>query len=209
MTWSPLPPPFQSYKKKVFAKCSKVCDLIYSIGEYPKLRQPSKAVPIKTITSVEMQKKFTYIKRCLTLYRKRTGVGRGITGVQVGIPENFSVVYTPEKTMMIIVNPKILRTSKTFLSYPEMCMSASPVIAPVVRPSWIEFEYYDEFGKKCVWNAKDDTPAGKIMNRVFQHEIDHMKGIVNVDLVKGKDLILECDPKFYTKAKFTPVKTRK
>ncbi len=84
-------------------------------------------------------------------------------------------------------------------------MSASPIIVPVVRPSWIEFEYYDENGKKQIWNTKDDTKTNRIYNRVFQHEIDHMNGTINIDLVNSSELILKSDPKFYDKASFIEV----
>jgi peptide deformylase len=203
--WKPTPPPFINFKKDIYAKAASVADLIYQVGEYDKLRESSPEIPVEKITSQDMQKKFAYIKHCLTEYRKRTGYGRGITGVQVGVPERFSVIYTPEK-LLIIVNPTIVRKSDKMLLYPEMCMSMFPVIAPVARPAWIEFEYFDENGKQQTWQTKDDTDLGRILNRVFQHEIDHMEGIINTDLVKSpKDLLLDSDPHFYENAAFKKV----
>ena len=84
-------------------------------------------------------------------------------------------------------------------------MSANPIIANIVRPSWVEVEYYDEFGKKQYWNRKDSTKEDKIYNRVFQHEIDHMEGIINIDKVPSKELILQSDPSFYKSASFIEV----
>lgn len=193
-------PPFSAFKNSVFLKAAKTSNFIYQIGEYPELRRSSRLVSITKIPSKEMQDKFKYLKECLMKYRRITGYGRGITAVQIGMLECFSVVYTPEK-LIILVNPKITKKSKKLLKYPEICMSANPIIAPVIRPSWIEFEYYDETGKKQKWNNHDD----KILNRVFQHEIDHMNGIINIDLVDSKELILESDPDFYKNAKFEKV----
>ena len=86
-------------------------------------------------------------------------------------------------------------------------MSALPVIAPVVHPAWVEVEYYDENGKKQIWKTKDDSQPHIMMNRVLQHEIDHMNGIINIDLVNDpKELFLESDPKFYDNAKFEEIK---
>ena len=48
--------------------------------------------------------------------------------------------------LLTIINPKVTKSSSKLLRYPEMCMSANPIIAPTIRPSWIEFEYYDEQG---------------------------------------------------------------
>ncbi len=206
--WMSISPPFVKHKKEVFKKASAVSDLIFQIGESEIIRNPSKNVLLNKINSVEMQKKFKFLKKCLTKYTKRTGQGRGIAAVQVGIPEKFFVVYVTldKKKMEIIINPKITKKSKKLLKYPEMCMSAVPVIVPLVRPSWIEFSYYDETGKLQYWDKKDDTKLGRMLNRVFEHEIDHMEGIINIDLVETpKELILESDPEFYKNAKFEEV----
>ncbi len=204
-TWKPTRPPFADFKKEVFANASKVADFVYQIGESSILSKPSKIVPAGKIKSPEMKEKIKYLKNCLTRYRKLTGYGRGITAVQVGIPERFSVIYTPEK-LIVIINPQIIKKSKTLLKYSEMCMSANPIIAPVVRPAWIEFEYLDENGEGQIWNTKDNTDLSRMMNRVFQHEIDHMDGIINIDLVNlPKELILESDPGYYNQAKFEKV----
>lgn len=194
----------------------KTGQFIFQIGELDSLRKRSLDIPITKITSKEYRQKFEYIKNCLKKYRKITGVGRGITAVQIGIPERFSVVYqpaikadksssyTPEQ-YFIIINPKIKKFSRKKLIYPEMCMSANPIIAPTIRPAWIEFSYYNDLGNLKYWTTKDESDLGRILNRVFQHEIDHMNGIINIDKVKSSDLILESDPKYYTTAKFKEV----
>jgi peptide deformylase len=204
MAWESNLPPFRKYKKEVFTNVIKTGQFIYQIGESKDLRIPSQEVLIKQINTPEFKRKIKYLKKCLIKYRKLTGIGRGITAVQIGIPEKFSVIYTPEH-LMIIINPKITKSSTKKLIYPEMCMSANPIIAKVIRPSWIEFEYFDEFGKKQFWEIKDNTELGIMMNRVFQHEIDHMEGIINIDKIKSNTLIFESDPTFYDSAKFEEV----
>lgn len=199
MSWKPTKPPFAEYKKHVFAKASDVSEFIYQIGEYPELRKPSKEITGSASSIFKL--KLQYLKDCLRMYRKLTGHGRGIAAVQVGIPETFFIVYTPAK-LLVVINPKITKQSKTLLLYPEMCMSANPIIAPTVRPAWIEFDYYDEYGKLQHWKTKDDTDQGRLLNRVFQHEIDHMEGIINIDRVDSRELILESDPTFYDTATF-------
>ncbi len=205
MSWKPQQPPFVDFKKIVFQKAGEVSEFVYQIGEYEGLRKLSKEVLLKDVKSSDFKAKTKYIKDCLLKYREITGYGRGITAIQIGIPEKFSVIYTPEK-LILIINPKITKKSPKMFSYPEMCMSANPIISPTIRPSWIEFDYYDENGKLQHWKTKDDTDQGKIMNRVFQHEIDHMNGVINIDYIENpKDLILESDPHFYENAKFEQV----
>lgn len=205
MSWEPSKPPFTEFKKAVFHKAGLVSNFIFQIGEYPELRLPSHEVASKDISSLDFKKKVAYLKECLLKYRELTGYGRGISAVQIGIPECFSVIYTPEK-LHVIINPLVTKSSKTLLTYPEMCMSANPIIVPIVRPSWIEFDYLGENGTTQHWDTKDDTEQGKIMNRVLQHEIDHMEGIINVDIVKDpKTILLESDPTFYKDARFEEV----
>lgn len=205
MLWKPSLAPFRTFKKEILKRNILVSDFIYQIGEDPHLRTPSQEVSLSNITSKDTQKKFEYLKECLLRYRKLTGHGRGITAVQVGIPERFSVVYYQDK-LLFIVNPQITKKSEKNYRYYEICMSAYPIIAPVVRPAWVEFTYYDEKGKKRKWDTKNNSDIGKMMNRVFQHEIDHMDGIINIDKVAStRELILESDPSFYDNAQFEEV----
>lgn len=213
--WKPSPPPYRKFKQENLQKYLKVSQFIYQLGEDKILTQSTKQVPPGKIQSFEYQAKFKYLKDCLIKYRQLTGVGRGIAAVQVGIPERFSVVYLGAKKitprinpdhLLIIINPIIKNTATQKFLYPEMCMSAVPVIAPVVRPAWIEFEYLDENGKQELWNTHADTDFGQMMNRVFQHEIDHMDGIINLfKVATPKDLLMESNPDFYKNAQFTEV----
>lgn len=206
MSWQPNLPPFREFKAEKLEKYKQTTQFIYQFGESDMLRTPSVDVDIKAINSQEMKDKIAYLKHCLKKYREITDIGRAIAAVQIGIPERFAVIFDHEE-MNIIINPIIMKISDTKLKYPEMCMSCVPVIAPVTRPAWIEFEYYDENAQKQYWNIKDDSQYGKIMNRVFQHEIDHMNGILNIEKVeKTSDLILESDPNFYKNATFEEVK---
>lgn len=187
---------------------------IYQIGESEDLRKPSFTVPLDKIQTLEYKAKISYLKKCMLWYRKLTKKGRAIAGVQVGIPEQIIVVYlpagmqgTPEKQSKtwILINPKVEKRSEKMLEYPEMCMSANSLIATVKRPAWIECSYYDEQGKKQYWDTKDTTNRGQMYNRVLQHEIDHIHGIINIDLVESKSLIFISDPKFYARATFKEV----
>src|SRR3989344_7881454 len=197
-----------NYLTQVFKNTAKLSKLVYHIGELEELRKPSNEVKKELNKTLEIKKVITDLKATLKKYRKLSGKGRGIAAIQRGIPLKIAVVYSFEKVITII-NPKIIKTSAENYLYPEICMSANPIIAPLKRPGWIEFEYLDEDGIKQKWNKKDSTKETKILNRVFQHEIDHMEGIINIDKVSSKTLIFESDPEFYEKAKFEEVKINK
>lgn len=205
--WKPSLPPHPEYKKNTFQKAARVVDFVYQIGDSEILRQPSHPVNIKAITSAEIQAKIAYLSACLVKYRELMGMGRAISMCQVGDPAMIMAVWLPDtKTVKTLINPLITLGSEKLLKYPEICMSANPIIVPTIRPAWIEFEYYDELGKKQFWNTKDDTDQGRVLNRVFQHEIDHMEGYVNVDRVKAPDKIFfDVNPAFYETAQFEDV----
>ncbi len=205
--WKPLLPPFRIYKKKVFSQNIKTAGLVYQIGESKFLRRPSLQVPLSVIKTKKFQDQLRRAKKTLLKYRELTKKGRGIAAVQVGIPLRFSVVYLKkEHKLWVLINPEILERSIKLLEYSEMCMSAAPLIAPVVRPAWVVVSYYDENGRHKIWDKKDTNAENRMLNRVIQHEIDHMDGIINIDRVESKKLIFESDPSFYDKAKFKKIR---
>lgn len=205
--WKPTPPKDYKYKKQNLADLAKTAKFIYQIGETSALRKPSKKVSIVKLSSPEYKAKFKYLKKCMQDYRRLTGKGRGIAAVQVGIPEKFFVLYVPEKKdkYHLFINPQILRVSEVSYRYPEACMSCNSLIANVVRPAWVEFTYLTEKGKEGLWSQKDATKKERLYNRVVQHEIDHLEGIVNIDTVQSRDLIFESNEEYYKKAKLEKV----
>lgn len=209
--WKPLLPPFRKYKKDMHEDPVVTGQFIFQIGESEDLRKPSPIVPLDKLNTKEYQAKIAYLKHCMLEYRRLTKKGRAIAGVQVGIPEQMVVVYLPERKdkTWVLLNPHITDRSKELYEYPEMCMSCNSMIAPVVRPAWIECTYYDEKGRQHVWDTKDTTEKGRIDNRVLQHEIDHLHGIINIDRVESRKLIFLSDPTFYAKATFKKIKNSK
>ncbi|MFA9288299.1 MAG: peptide deformylase [Weeksellaceae bacterium] len=218
-SFKPTLPAGTVYKTERYEQLQDTGQFIHQIGEYTALREKSQQVELSSIPTTEFQAKLEYLKSCLITFRSITGIGRGITAVQVGIPERFSVVYIPPDTdeavkalfkldsdsLVTIINPVITKTSDKKFIFPEMCMSAEPIIAPVVRPATVELEYYDETGAKQLFELSDETQIGKILNRVIQHEVDHMEGIICVDKADPAQLRLDVDPDFYSKAIFEEV----
>ncbi len=204
--WKPTLPPFRKFKRDVYLKHSKTAGFIYQLGEGAVIRTKSQEIPVAAIAAPETKEKIAYLKKCLLRYRAITGMGRGIAAIQVGIPQRFAVIYMLDtKDIMTIINPVITKKSHSLLRFPEGCMSEGPLFAPVTRPSWIEFSYYDEQGQKQYWNTKDENQRDKITNRVFQHEIDHMDGVIFLDRADLRNLTLESDPAYYDKAAFEEV----
>lgn len=188
------------FKKQIFKEAALISHLTYQVGELPGLREKSVAALPQEITSLKIKSIIGKLKKTLKEYRRLTGKGRGIAAIQIGVSLKIAVIFS-KKEIMTIINPKIIKRSKVLLKYPEICMSANPIVATVIRPEYIEFEYLDEKGDKQHWANHED----RLMNRVFQHEIDHMEGIINIDLVSSKELILLSDSNFFKTAKFEEI----
>ncbi|NTU74314.1 hypothetical protein HGB07_09350 [Candidatus Roizmanbacteria bacterium] len=205
--WKPTEPPHVVFKRNTFAQAAEISSFIYQIGQTEMLRQPSMMVPKEEIGTEDFQAKINYTKSCLLKYRELTGKGRGLAAPQIGIPLRFAAIFMPEipEQILIVINPAIIRQSNKLFRYPEICMSAQPAIAPVVRPAWIEFSYLNEQGEEQLWSKKAEDDAGKIYNRVFEHEIDHLDGVINIDRVKSSEIVFDWDPDFYNHTKFEEV----
>lgn len=76
---------------------------------------------------------------------------------------------------MAFINPKIIRKWGDEKPYREGCLSLPDLFEDVVRPEWIEVEYYDENFEK----QRLETDG--FLSRVIQHEYDHLEGVLFID----------------------------
>jgi peptide deformylase len=110
--------------------------------------------------------------------------GLGLAGPQVGILKKIFVIDTSpltEEDSLItkieeaIVNPEIVWFSKEKDYYNEGCLSIPGIYEDVLRPQTIDVRYYD-----INYNLIEERLDG-IKARIFQHEYDHMEGILFID----------------------------
>lgn len=111
----------------------------------------------------------------------RNANGIGLAATQVGVDQSIFVVdLTPveeyEKSKpVVLINPKILDFSDKNIRIEEGCLSIPEVRYEVERPETIYINYYDT-------NLKENTiEADKLFARVFQHEQDHLNGVLFTD----------------------------
>jgi peptide deformylase len=108
--------------------------------------------------------------------------GIGLAGPQVGELKNIFIIDTSPlkdrgiKTVeKVYFNPTIIHYSKNDVYYNEGCLSIPGINEDVSRPDKIEVRYRDE---NFDWKEEilDD-----IIARIFQHEYDHLLGILFID----------------------------
>ena len=83
----------------------------------------------------------------------------------------------PEKaeSHMVCVNPRLIKISKEKKVMEEGCLSVRYAYGKIKRPTKVTMEAYDENGKKFTRGASG------LLAQIFQHEIDHLNGILFTD----------------------------
>ncbi len=100
--------------------------------------------------------------------------GLGLAAPQVGKSVRLCAVKFERKTY-ILVNPKIKSKSWSKEVAEEGCLSFPGQFIPVKRSKKVKVIAQDKTGKKISITAKG------LLARAFQHEIDHLDGILYID----------------------------
>ena len=124
--------------------------------------------------------------------------GMGLAAIQLGIPKRYFVVvheYEPGKfDNYVLINPKIVSTSEEmiYVGEGEGCLSVNrPVEGIVPRHARVTLEAFDEDGNKIRVRGREELAIA------FQHELDHLNGILFTDKIdknnpfKNKDFYRE------------------
>lgn len=137
------------------------------------LRQPA-----KRIAKVDDKLRLTIKEMLQTMY---SADGIGLAAPQVGIHKQLIVIDIaldkPEEPPLILINPKIIKSSSNLCNSEEGCLSIPGVYLEVTRPDEIEISYKNEWGKPCKLKATG------LLSRAIQHEMDHLNGVMFVDRV--------------------------
>lgn len=80
-----------------------------------------------------------------------------------------------DKKDLVFINPKIIKSSQSKNTIEEGCLSVRWLYGEVDRHEKVTIEALDERGSKIVYGASG------IVAQAFQHEIDHLDGILFTD----------------------------
>ena len=162
----------------------------------PLLRTVAKEVPFSDIVKPKIQKIIKDMKEAL--HSQDDGVA--IAAPQIGVSYRIFIVsgrtfdedFTRGKSVsvgsstrilhpdLVFINPVFTKISKDRKLMAEGCLSVRPLYGKVRRATKATMEAYDENGKKFI---KDGTG---LLAHIFQHETDHLDGILFID--KAKDI---------------------
>ena len=114
--------------------------------------------------------------------------GMGLSAIQIGVPKRyFVVVYEYDEGKFdnyIIINPKIVSNSmeKIYVELGEGCLSVNREVDGIVpRYARVTIEGYDMDGNKIRVRGREELAIA------FQHELDHLNGILFYDHIDPKN----------------------
>jgi peptide deformylase len=116
----------------------------------------------------------------------RAAPGVGLAAPQVGVPLRV-IVIEYEDQLFAVVNPEIIRSSGEATDE-EGCLSAPHWQGPVTRATKLLVKGRDPHGKEVRIKAEG------WLARIFQHEVDHLEGILFLDRVHDKAAIHWVEP---------------
>ena len=147
----------------------------------PLLRQVSQEVTRQELASLEMQQLIDDL-----VDTQRAANGAGIAAPQVGalvriatveVTENPRYPYKPRIPLTVVVNPVIEPLDDEIVEVNEGCLSVPNMRGNVMRFVNIRLRYWDRHGVE-----HDEVKRG-LTAGTFQHELDHLDGLLFLDKV--------------------------
>ncbi len=120
----------------------------------------------------------------------REAPGVGLAAPQINIPLQLAVIEyaegeddedrpenapPPQKKLFVIINPEITKVSDEKVFGIEGCLSIPNLVGEVERHQSIEVKALNRHGKPTKIKAEG------WLARIFQHEIDHLNGVLYTD----------------------------
>ena len=114
--------------------------------------------------------------------------GMGLAAVQLGILKRFFVISYKNDDGTFeeyrVINPEIISNSEEliYVEEGEGCLSVNRYVEGIVpRFARITVKFYDEEGNEVIKRVREEIAVA------FQHEIDHLNGIMFVDKIDPKN----------------------
>jgi peptide deformylase len=123
-------------------------------------------------------------RRMIEIMLEQQGIG--LSAPQVGLPWRLFVTRDPENEECGIawINPRLEVTNKEIVSDEEGCLSLPEIRGEVRRPAGIQISGHGIDGQPITTQSDD------FIARVWQHENDHLDGILITDKMSTMDKLV-------------------
>ena len=163
---------------------------IVQIGN-PALREIANAVEESKIASKEIQSLIDDLIETM-----RDANGAGLASTQIAVPYRICVIevnknprypYKPDIPLTVLINPKVTFLTEERINVYEGCLSVPNLRGSVDRCPEVLIEGLDRDGQNLSFVAKGIS-AG-----TFQHELDHLDGLVFTDRMNDASSLTTID----------------
>lgn len=161
--------------------------LIFEIIKYPDPILRKKCQEIKKIN----QEIINLVLKMTKIMKENQGIG--LAASQIGILKRVIVIQT-EKGPEAFINPQIIKKSEEKEVNQEGCLSFPNLFLKIKRAREVELKAID-IEKKII-----QIKAKGLLAQVFQHEIDHLDGILFIDHIRAEQRMWELF-KFYIRSR--------
>lgn len=143
-------------------------------------------LPIRTFGDPALRQRAHEVTEVTELHKRlaadmietmRAAPGVGLAGPQVGVLERIFVWEVGEEHGAVI-NPVIVARGTAKITEEEGCLSLPGLLYEVERDYEVTIEGQDEDGRPVSIRGED------LLARVFQHEIDHLDGVLFIDKIE-------------------------
>jgi peptide deformylase len=162
----------------------------------PVLREKAKEVPLEDIQSGKIKDVLKKMSKILA----QTEDAVALAAPQIGESVRIFIVKHPSQYRaaekggtgvkeekkepdLVFINPRIIKSSRKKNLVPEGCLSVFGIQGNIERQEKVTVEAYGENAKKFVRGASG------FLAQVFQHEIDHLNGILFTDNARDLEKI--------------------
>jgi peptide deformylase len=148
------------------------------------LRKASKDIDLK---QDNISKILDDLRDTLHHFQKKKKIGRAIAGPQIGYLKR--VVYMEsEELKYVMINPEIIEKSIATFEVWDSCFSADVAFfGKTLRHKSITVKYLNENLNEVIEVFNDD------LSELFQHEIDHLDGILFTDHIINNQIIMRSE----------------
>ena len=173
---------------------NKIAKIVQVKSGNPMLRDFAEQVPLKEIKSEKIKKIIEEMKNALA--KEEEGVA--IAAPQIGIPLRIFVVSKKIFQLLdaaksdknkfddlVFINPEITKLSKEKEVMEEGCLSVRDYYGKIKRATKATVRAYDENGNVF------ERGGGRLLAQIFQHEMDHLNGILFTDTAKDVQKIVK------------------
>lgn len=154
--------------------------------DHPALHEIAPEVSHDDIRTPRIQKILKDMRTALDTYNVDGFNGVAIAAPQIGISLRIFIVHNTNTSKkeeglipdLVAINPKIIKLSKRKHTVGEGCLSVGENYGAVERSTHATIRAYDAEGNEY------ERGAGGLLAQIFQHEVDHLDGILFIDRAK-------------------------